>query len=85
MHKHKTNFASVLRYPTAGVNCFADWWLHREMMGSQQEYLLGVVGDAGCKPYKCIKNSDCHCMENSYPAQLPQPLIDHQQSCEDFF
>ena len=50
MHKHGTNFASVLSYPTAGVNCFADWRLRGEMMGSLQEYLLGVVDDAGCKP-----------------------------------
>ena len=43
MHKHKTDFASVLGYLTAGVNCFADWRLRGEMMGSLQEYLLGVV------------------------------------------
>ena len=76
MHKHKTDFASVFRYLTAGVNCFADWRLRGEMMGSLQEYLLGVVDDAGCKPYGCVKNSDRHRVENSYPARLPQPLFD---------
>ena len=58
MHKHKTDFASVLGYPTAGVNCFADRRLRGEMMGSLQEYLLGVVDDAGCKPYGCGKNAE---------------------------
>ena len=85
MHKHKIDFASVLGYPTAGVNCFADWRLRGEMMGSLQEYLLGVVDDAGCKPYECVKSSDRHRVENSYRARLPQALIDHRRSREDFF
>ena len=85
MHKHKTDIASVLGYLTAGVNCLADWRLRRGMVGSLQKYLLGVVDDAGCKPYGCVKNSDRHRVENSYPARLPQPLIDRRRSCEDFF
>ena len=85
MHKHKTNIASVLGYLTAGVNCLADWRLRRGMVGSLQKYLLGVVDDAGCKPYGCGKNADRICVENSYPARLPQPLFDRGQSREDFF
>ena len=54
-------------------------------MGSLQEYLLGVVDDAGCKPYGCVKNSDRHHMENSYPAQLPQLLIDRSNRARIFF
>ena len=85
MHKHKTDFASVLGYPTAGVNCFADWRLRRGMVGSLQKYLLGVVDDAGCKPYGCVKNSDRHRVENSYPARLPQPLIHRGAIARGFF
>ena len=29
----------------------ADWRLRRGMVGGLQKYLLGVVDDAGCKPY----------------------------------
>ena len=85
MHKHKTDFASVLGYPTAGVNCFADWRLRGEMMGSLQEYLLGVVDDAGCRPYGCRKNADRIRVENSYPARLPQPLFDRGPIARGFF
>ena len=46
------------------------------MMGTLQKCLLGVVDDAGCKPYGCGKNADRIRVENSYPAQLPQPLFD---------
>ena len=45
------------------------------MLGILQEYLLGVVDDAGCKPYGCVENSDRIRVDNSYLARLPQPLI----------
>ena len=46
------------------------------MLGSLQKYLLGVVDDAGCKPYGCERNADRIRVENSYPDRLPQPLFD---------
>ena len=85
MHKHKTDFASVFRYLTAGVNCFADWRWRGQMMGTLQKCLLGVVDDAGCKPYGCGKNADCIRVENSYPAWLPQPLFDRGPIARGFF
>ena len=85
MHKHKTDFASVLGYLTAGVNCFADWRLRGQMLGIPQKYLLGVVADAGCKPYGCGKNADRIRVENSHPARLPQPLLDRSPIARGFF
>ena len=55
------------------------------MVGSLQKYLLGVVDDAGCKPYGCGKNADRIRMENSYPARLPQPLFDRRLIARGFF
>ena len=55
------------------------------MLGSLQKYLLGVVDDAGCRPYGCGKNADRIRVENSYPARLPQPLFDRGPIARGFF
>ena len=85
MHKHGTDFASALSYPTTGVNCFADWRLRREMLETPQKYLRGVIDDASCKPYGCGKNADRIRVENSHPARLPQPLFDRGLIVRGFF
>ena len=55
------------------------------MLGSLQKDLLGVVDDAGCKPYGCGKNADRIRVENSYPARLPQPRFDRGAIARGFF
>ena len=54
-------------------------------MGTLQKYLLGVVDDAGCKPYRCGNNADLIRMGNSYLAWPPQPLLDRGAITRGFF
>ena len=59
---HRTDHASIPRYPTAEVNCLADWRSRREILGTPQKYLLGPMENADR-----IRAGNL----NSYPAWLP--------------
>ena len=44
VHKHGTDIASVLRYPTAGVYCFAHWRSRRELLGTRSAEIPARCG-----------------------------------------